>query len=76
MGILCALGIFVATDILVFKGGPNVGAHLRLLGEYFYGYKVTFLGSIIGSLYGFLVGYAAGALIAVIYNSVAYLRSR
>ncbi len=76
LGILCALGIFVVTNFLILKGGPNMGAHLQLLGQFFYGYKVTFFGSVIGAAYGLGIGYLAGAVIGVIYNWVAYLRSR
>ncbi len=75
-GILIGLGIFTATNILVLKGGPNVGAHLQLMGQFFYGYKVTFLGSLLGLVYGFITGYVAGYVIAVVYNWVDYLRSR
>ena len=75
-GLLCGFGLFVATNILLLKGGPNVGAHLGLLGQFFYGYSVSFIGSLIGAVYGFFVGYVAGAVIAVVYNWVDYLRSR
>lgn len=76
LGILCSLAIFVVTNFLILKGGPNAGAHLQLLSQFFYGYEVTFFGSVIGAVYGLLIGYLAGAIIAVIYNWVAYLRSR
>ncbi len=75
-GILAALVIFTATMVLVIKGGPNVGAHLSLLGEFFFGYRVTFFGAFIGAGYGFLVGFFSGVVVAVIYNWVAYVRSR
>jgi hypothetical protein len=39
LGILFALGIFVATNWLVIKGGERVGPHLQLLSQYFIGYK-------------------------------------
>lgn len=76
LGILCAGGIFLATNILVLKGGPQVGPHLELLNQFFPGYSVTVVGSVIGAAYAFLVGYAAGWIIAVIYNWVALLRCR
>ena len=52
-GLLLGLGIFVATNWLVLKGGPVVGPHLALLGQFFIGYRVTLLGSLIGFAYGF-----------------------
>ena len=52
-GILLGTGLFVATNWLVVKGGPVVGPHLRLLGEFFIGYDVSFVGSLIGFAYAF-----------------------
>ena len=67
-GLLCAAGLFAATNILILRGGENVGAHLGLLAAYFPGYSVTFVGSLIGSFYAFLVGYGIGSMIGVVYN--------
>ena len=74
LGILSAAGIFLATNILVLKGGPNVGAHLQLLNQYFPGYQVTIGGSFLGSGYAFLVGYLSGWIIAAVYNWIVLLR--
>ena len=68
VGLLFGIGLFVATIILVIKGGPNPGPHLSLLGVYFPGYRVTFFGSIIGFVYAFVLGYALGRLIGSVYN--------
>lgn len=67
-GLISGLGLFVATNILVFKGGHQVGVHLGLLHFYFPGYSVTFLGSVIGFIYAFVVGYGAGRVVAGMYN--------
>lgn len=67
-GLLLGFGLFLATNILVLKGGPNPGPHLALLKVYFPGYRVTFLGSLIGFVYAFVVGYALGRLIGSVYN--------
>lgn len=75
LGILFATGIFLATNILIIKGGPEVGAHLQLLNQFFPGYKVTFGGSFVGSAYGFAVGYVSGWIIAAVYNWVVLLRA-
>jgi len=67
-GLLLGGGLFIATNILVLKGGANVGKHLRLLAVFFPGYSVTFVGSIIGFIYAFVLGYAVGRLIGGVYN--------
>jgi len=74
-GLLLGLGIFVATNWLVLKGGPVVGPHLALLGQFFIGYRVTLLGSLIGFAYGFALGFVIGFSIAWLYNRVLYLRT-
>ena len=66
--------IFIATNFLVLKGGPVVGPHLSLLREFFIGYSVTFVGSLIGFAYGFASGFVIGYVVARIYNWVADLR--
>jgi hypothetical protein len=71
---LCGSGLFLMTAWLVLKDGPNVGAHLQLLGQYFPGYSVTWTGSVIGFLYGALVGGAAGWAIGTIYNRIVGIR--
>jgi len=72
-GLLVGLSIFLATNALIRKGGPNGGQHLRLLSIYFPGYTVTFVGSLIGFVYGFVLGYGLGRVIGVVYNRTAGL---
>jgi hypothetical protein len=67
-GLVFGFGLLIATNFLVIKGGPNVGAHLRLLANYFPGYSVTFLGSLVGFVYAFVLGYGLGRLVATIYG--------
>jgi hypothetical protein len=71
MGLMLGIGLFVATNFLVIRGGDVVGPHLSLLGAYLPGYSVTFLGSIIGFIYMFVIGYAFGRLIGEVYNRIA-----
>ncbi len=71
MGLLLGGGLFIATNILVLKGGEVVGPHLGLLGVYLPGYRVTFLGSLVGFVYAFVIGYLFGRLIGTVYNSLA-----
>ncbi|MEP7324699.1 MAG: hypothetical protein ABI836_02020 [Gemmatimonadota bacterium] len=69
-GLLLGAGIFIATNILVLKGGPRVGQHLSLLRVFLPGYKVSFLGSLIGFVYAFVFGYAMGRLVGALYNKL------
>jgi len=75
-GLVAGLALFVGTNWLLLKGGPVVGPHLSLLGQFFVGYRVSFLGSLVGfawaAVTGFLLAYAG----AWIYNRVADLRHR
>lgn len=71
---LGAIGMFVLTSWLLLKGGPQVGPHLQLLAQYFYGFSVTWPGAFLGSLYGALVGGVVGWLIGALYNVIAGLR--
>lgn len=67
-GLLLGFGLFFATVLLVIKGGPNAGQHLKLLRVFLPGYSVTFVGSLIGFVYMFVFGYALGRLIGSMYN--------
>ena len=67
-GTITAFGLFLATNWLVLKGGTNVGQHLQLLGQYFIGYTVTFVGSFVGAAYAFGLGSLIGYAVARMYN--------
>ncbi len=71
VGLLCGGGLFLATNFLVIKGGPDVGKHLNLLAAFFPGYRVTFAGSLIGFVYAFVCGWALGRVIGAVYNKLA-----
>jgi hypothetical protein len=70
------VGLFVVTIWLVLKGGQDVGQHLQLLGQYFIGYSVTWVGSIIGFFYGALTGGIVGWAVGTIYNKIVSIRLR
>jgi hypothetical protein len=74
-GLVAGLGLFAATNWLVLKGGRVVGPHLSLLRQFFIGYEVSFLGSVIGFAYAFVCGFAAGYVVSRIYNRVVRRRS-
>jgi hypothetical protein len=70
MGLLLAVGLFLATNVLVVRGGQNVGQHLGLLSIYLPGYSVSFVGSLIGFVYAFVGGYGLGRIIGAVYNKL------
>jgi hypothetical protein len=67
-GVVCGLGVFAATAILLIKGGEQIGPNLGLLSQYFIGYSVSWTGSIIGAVYGFVTGFITGWTIAFVRN--------
>ena len=73
-GLLVGLTVFLATNWLILKGGRVVGPHLSLLSQYFIGYRVTFVGSLIGFAYAFVLGFVGGYSIAIIYNWFVNIR--
>ena len=78
LAVVCAIlgggGLFLMTIWLLIKGGPLVGQHLNLLGQYFYGYSVTWFGSVVGLVWGVVVGGVIGWTIGQVYNLVVWLR--
>lgn len=70
-GLLLGGGLFLATVVLVIKGGPMVGQHLSLLSAFFPGYRVSWFGAFLGFIYAFVLGYALGRIIGVVYNRLA-----
>ena len=80
-GAVSGLLLFLATIILVLKGGPVVGPNLHLLGQFLPGYSLTPAGSVLGLFYGLGVGFLAGWSFAFLRNvslflSLAVLRRR
>ena len=72
VGLLLGGGLFLATMLLVIRGGPNLGQHLSLLRVFFPGYSVTWPGAFIGFIYAFVVGYGLGRIIGSVYNRLAF----
>jgi hypothetical protein len=71
-GTVSGLLLFLATLLLVLKGGEVVGPTLGLLGQYFFGYSVTLLGSLVGLAYGFGIGFVAGWSFALLRNAILF----
>lgn len=60
VGMVSGLAVFVATAILLIKGGPVVGPRLSLLGHFLLGFKMTWGGALVGCLEGGLAGFSIG----------------
>jgi len=80
-GLVAGLVLFIATNWLLLKGGPigpegrpMIGPNLQLLSQFFIGYSVTFVGSLIGFAYASVFGFLVGFFIAKIYNRIVDLR--
>ena len=76
VGVLAGSVLFIATNWLLLRGGEHVGQHLSLLSQFFIGYRVSFVGSLIGFVWGLATGYVAGFALASVYNWVVDRRNR
>jgi hypothetical protein len=73
--------LFMATLVVQLKGGTPSEPNLALLGQFLFGYTVSFTGSIVGFLWGFAIGFALGWSFALLRNltlwaCLAVVRSR
>jgi protoporphyrinogen oxidase len=68
VGAVSGGAIFIATILLILKGGSVVGPNLLLLNQYFIGYSVSIEGAFIGLGYSFLWGFIFGWLFAYLRN--------
>lgn len=71
-GVVLGGFLFLLTLFLVVKGGYPIGPNLALLGEFFFGYTVTFPGAFVGLLWGFGVGFLLGWGFAVVRNVIVW----
>ena len=73
LGSVAGVLLFLATLLLVLKGGEIVGPRLQLLDQYFPGYSVTAPGAAVGLAYGFVTGFVGGWAIAFLRNACVFL---
>lgn len=73
VGTVGGVGLFLATAFLLLKGGPRVGPNLSLLGQYFFGFQVTWSGAVLGLIEAGIGGFAAGYVVARLRNRVLAL---
>lgn len=65
--------IFLMTVALLIKGGDLVGPNLALLGQFLYGFTVSFPGAFIGLVEGFVIGFILGWGFAFLRNLAVWL---
>jgi hypothetical protein len=75
LGALAAIQLFLATNWLVVRGTAPYSENAALLGQYLYGYTVSFVGSLIGCVQVFAMAFLASVFIAVVYNAIAARRA-
>ncbi|HWP48945.1 MAG TPA: FAD-dependent oxidoreductase [Candidatus Limnocylindrales bacterium] len=68
VGIVSGLSLFLATIILLLKGGSVIGPNLSLLRHYFPGFRVTWSGAFVGLVEAGVGGFTLGYLIAWLRN--------
>jgi hypothetical protein len=72
-GVVSGGMLFALTMILVVKGGYPLGPNLALMGEFLYGYTVSFTGAFVGLAWGLGLGYILGWGFAVAHNLATWL---
>ena len=68
VGVVSGLALFLATAILLIKGGPIIGPNLSLLSHYLLGYRVTWAGAFLGLVEAGAIGFILGYLFACLRN--------
>jgi protoporphyrinogen oxidase len=70
-----ATGIVLAlvTLLIALRDGTVIRPYLQLLAQYFPGYRVSPMGSVLGLGYGALAGFAAGWTFAFVRNATMFL---
>lgn len=70
VGLVSAVGLLLATAILLIKGGAHVGPTLSLLGNYLPGFEATWTGAVLGCLEAGMAGFGFGYFGAWLANGV------
>jgi len=75
LGAIVALGLFVTTAWLVFRGTAAESMHALLLTNYLPGYSVSYTGGLVGAVEVFGITYLVCRLFSWMYNRLAALRN-
>jgi hypothetical protein len=70
VGAVTGLLVFLATVAMLLRGAGDGGYPLSLLSEYYFGYTVTWPGSLVGLAWGFVSGFVFGWFFAFCRNLI------
>ena len=70
VGVVAGALVFLATAILLMRGGDPVGPNLSLLGHYLLGYEISWAGAVLGLVEAGLGGFGFGFVLASMVNGV------
>jgi protoporphyrinogen oxidase len=70
VGVVTGVSLFLATAVLLLRGGAEVGANLSLLGNYLFSYEMSWAGAFFGLFEMSAWGFAFGWLLAKAINFV------
>ena len=76
VAVVCAVGFFLATAILLIKGAPPgvpIGPNLAAFGTFLPGYSVTWTGAVVGAGYAAVVGSVIGWMVAALWNVTHFI---
>ena len=76
LGLTMGSGLFLATAILLLKGGRPLGPNLSLLANYLPGYAVDWGGAVLGFFQGTALGGLLGGALAALLNGVIEFHAR
>ena len=70
VGVVCGLGLFLATVLVLVDAPGDPGRVLSLLGQYFLGYEVSWMGAVIGLVGAGSSGFLFGWMLAILINGL------
>lgn len=71
LGIVCAIGLAIATAFLLLKGAPSgqpIGPHLAVIAQFLPFYSVSWFGVIVGAVGAGAIGFLFGTVTAMAWN--------
>ncbi len=68
VGTVSGSALWVATAVLLLRGGADVGFHLQRLAYYLPSYSVSWPGAFLGFVEAGVVGFVLGGAVALLWN--------